>query len=137
MNLGNFCLGTLNTNIYYLLSNAINLLLCYRAFLFSFILNVLTDDKLKHFVLVHKNCSFNKIEYSFACLSGDFAILIQSGMSLKKALLYNFLSACTAFVGLVLGIVLGELQGSTYIFAFAGGLFLYVSLTHLVRIKHL
>ncbi|XP_054265025.1 metal cation symporter ZIP8-like isoform X1 [Macrosteles quadrilineatus] len=63
---------------------------------------------------------------------GDFAILIQSGMSLQKALLYNFLSACTSFIGLALGIVLGELEGSTYIFAFAGGLFLYVSLTHLI-----
>ncbi|XP_046665099.1 metal cation symporter ZIP8-like [Homalodisca vitripennis] len=63
---------------------------------------------------------------------GDFAILIQSGMSLQRAMLYNFLSACTSFVGLVLGIMLGELEGSTYIFAFAGGLFLYVSLTHLI-----
>lgn len=63
---------------------------------------------------------------------GDFAILIQSGMSLKKAMLYNFLSACTSFVGLALGIVLGELEGAHYIFAFAGGLFLYVSLTHLI-----
>lgn len=63
---------------------------------------------------------------------GDFAILIQSGMSLKKAMLYNFLSACTSFVGLALGIILGELEGAHYIFAFAGGLFLYVSLTHLI-----
>lgn len=63
---------------------------------------------------------------------GDFAILIQSGMSLKKAMLCNFLSACTSFVGLALGIVLGELEGAHYIFAFAGGLFLYVSLTHLI-----
>lgn len=63
---------------------------------------------------------------------GDFAILIQSGLSLPKALLYNFLSACTAFIGLALGIILGELEGSHYIFAFAGGLFLYVSLTHLI-----
>lgn len=69
---------------------------------------------------------------------GDFAILIQSGMSLKKAMLYNFLSACTSFVGLALGIVLGELEGARYIFAFAGGLFLYVSLTHLIpELKHM
>ncbi|XP_075233425.1 metal cation symporter ZIP8-like [Lycorma delicatula] len=63
---------------------------------------------------------------------GDFAILIQSGLPLPRALLYNFLSACTAFIGLALGIILGELEGSHYIFAFAGGLFLYVSLTHLI-----
>ncbi|XP_073981161.1 metal cation symporter ZIP8-like isoform X2 [Rhodnius prolixus] len=63
---------------------------------------------------------------------GDFAILIQSGMSVTRALFYNFLSACTAFIGLVLGILLGQLEESHYIFAFAGGLFLYISLTHLI-----
>uniref|UniRef100_A0A1B6C7C2 Zinc transporter ZIP8 n=1 Tax=Clastoptera arizonana TaxID=38151 RepID=A0A1B6C7C2_9HEMI len=63
---------------------------------------------------------------------GDFAILIQSGMPFKKAMLFNFLSACTAFLGLALGIILGELEGAKHIFAFAGGLFLYVSLTHLI-----
>nr|CAD7406647.1 unnamed protein product [Timema poppensis] len=61
---------------------------------------------------------------------GDFAILVNSGMHVKKALLFNFLSACTAFGGLALGIILGELQVN-FIFAFAGGLFLYVSLADL------
>lgn len=63
---------------------------------------------------------------------GDFAILINSGMPVKKALLYNFLSACTAFGGLTLGIIMGELETSIYVFAFAGGLFLYVSLADLM-----
>lgn len=63
---------------------------------------------------------------------GDFAILINSGMPLKKALLYNFLSACTSFGGLTLGILIGELETSVYVFAFAGGLFLYVSLADLM-----
>uniref|UniRef100_A0A146L6U5 Zinc transporter ZIP8 n=1 Tax=Lygus hesperus TaxID=30085 RepID=A0A146L6U5_LYGHE len=63
---------------------------------------------------------------------GDFAILLQSGMSLRAAMCYNFLSACTAFLGLILGIVLGGLEGSHYIFAFAGSLFLYISLGHLI-----
>jgi zinc transporter ZupT len=56
-------------------------------------------------------------------------------MPLKKALLYNFLSACTSFGGLTLGIMIGELETSVYIFAFAGGLFLYVSLADLVSIE--
>jgi zinc transporter ZupT len=56
-------------------------------------------------------------------------------MPLKKALLYNFLSACTSFGGLMLGIMIGELETRVYIFAFAGGLFLYVSLADLVRFK--
>ncbi|XP_063223577.1 metal cation symporter ZIP14-like [Bacillus rossius redtenbacheri] len=61
---------------------------------------------------------------------GDFAILISSGMPVKKALLYNFLSACTIYFGLAVGIMLGEFQVE-FIFAFAGGLFLYVALTGL------
>jgi zinc transporter 8 len=50
-------------------------------------------------------------------------------------LLYNFLSACTSFGGLALGILMRELETSVYIFAFAGGLFLYVSLADLVSFE--
>jgi len=56
-------------------------------------------------------------------------------MPVKKALLYNFLSACTSFGGLALGIMMGDLETSVYVFAFAGGLFLYVSLTDLVSFE--
>ena len=46
-----------------------------------------------------------------------------------QAMMYNFLSACTCYLGLVLGILLGELDGTNvYIFALAGGMFLYISL---------
>ncbi|XP_026823369.1 zinc transporter ZIP8-like [Rhopalosiphum maidis] len=62
---------------------------------------------------------------------GDFAILIQSGMSFRRALSFNFLSACTAFIGLVIGICLGNMEYSGFVFAFAGGLFLFITLTHL------
>jgi len=63
---------------------------------------------------------------------GDFAILIQSGMSFRRALSFNFLSACTAFIGLVIGICLGNMEYSGFVFSFAGGLFLFITLTHLV-----
>ncbi|OWA53104.1 Zinc transporter ZIP14 [Hypsibius exemplaris] len=72
---------------------------------------------------------------------GDLAILLNSGMSLKKALLYNFLSACTCFLGLIVGILvsgtdpdrLGEVPDATYwIFALAGGMFLYISLVDML-----
>ncbi|KAG8238878.1 hypothetical protein J437_LFUL018750 [Ladona fulva] len=53
-------------------------------------------------------------------------------MSLKQALLYNFLSACTCYLGLILGILLGEIQASIYIFGFAAGMFLYISLVDMV-----
>merc|ERR1719410_855502 len=64
---------------------------------------------------------------------GDFAVLLNSGMSVKQAMAYNFLSACTCYLGLVLGILLGELDGTNvYIFALAGGMFLYISLVDMV-----
>ena len=47
--------------------------------------------------------------------------------------MYNFLSACTCYLGLALGILLGELEGSScYIFGLAGGMFLYISLVDMM-----
>lgn len=64
---------------------------------------------------------------------GDFAILLNSGMTVKQALKYNFLSACMCYFGLVIGIVIGEMtNGSTWIFAIAGGMFLYISLVDML-----
>eukprot|EP00095_Tigriopus_kingsejongensis_P002521 maker-scaffold838_size90379-snap-gene-0.10 protein:Tk02521 transcript:maker-scaffold838_size90379-snap-gene-0.10-mRNA-1 annotation:"zinc transporter zip14" len=64
---------------------------------------------------------------------GDFAVLLNSGMSMKQALSYNFLSACTCYLGLVIGICLGELHiGNEYIFGLAGGMFLYIALVDMV-----
>jgi len=64
---------------------------------------------------------------------GDFAVLLNAGMTMKQAMLYNFLSACTCYLGLVVGILLGELTAaSTYIFALAGGMFLYISLVDMI-----
>ena len=34
---------------------------------------------------------------------GDFAVLLNSGMTVRQAMMYNFLSACTCYLGLVLG----------------------------------
>ncbi|XP_050422231.1 metal cation symporter ZIP8-like [Adelges cooleyi] len=62
---------------------------------------------------------------------GDFAILIQSGLSFRRALCFNFLSACTSFVGMFFGICLGNMEYSGFVFAFAGGLFLFITLSHL------
>ncbi|XP_072182389.1 metal cation symporter ZIP14-like [Diadema setosum] len=64
---------------------------------------------------------------------GDFAILLNSGMSVKQAVLANFLSACTCYLGLILGIVLGEnFHASEWIFALAAGMFLYISLVDML-----
>lgn len=34
---------------------------------------------------------------------GDFAILLEAGLTIKKALVYNGLSACIAFIGVIIG----------------------------------
>lgn len=54
-------------------------------------------------------------------------------MSYPVALLFNFLSACCCYVGLVVGITLGENFGANkWIYAIAGGMFLYISLCDMV-----
>ncbi|KAL8618986.1 hypothetical protein ACOMHN_018369 [Nucella lapillus] len=64
---------------------------------------------------------------------GDVAILLHSGMSMKRALLVNFLSACVCYLGLVLGILLGEnTEATRWILAIAAGLFLYVPLVDML-----
>jgi len=63
---------------------------------------------------------------------GDFAVLLNSGMTMRQAMMYNFLSACTCYLGLIIGILLGELDANYYIFALAGGMFLYISLVDMV-----
>ena len=69
---------------------------------------------------------------------GDFAILLNSGMSMRMALLCNFLSACTCYIGLIIGINIGELtSGGQWIFAIAGGMFLYIALADMVKDRYI
>lgn len=69
----------------------------------------------------------------FFNILGDFAVLLSAGMTMRQALLYNFLSAITCYLGLVIGILLGDLaEGAPYIFALAGGMFLYIALVDMV-----
>ncbi|XP_052222495.1 metal cation symporter ZIP14-like [Dreissena polymorpha] len=64
---------------------------------------------------------------------GDIAILLHSGLTMKRSLLYNFLAATTCYIGLVIGILLGEnTDANTWIFAIAGGMFVYISLVDMI-----
>ncbi|XP_068715370.1 zinc transporter ZIP12-like [Montipora foliosa] len=64
---------------------------------------------------------------------GDFAILLTAGMSVKMALLANFLSALSCYIGLAIGIYIGqEDEVRFWIFAIAGGIFLYVALVDML-----
>lgn len=64
---------------------------------------------------------------------GDFVILLNAGMSTRQALFFNFLSACSCYVGLAFGILVGNNFAPNIIFALAGGMFLYISLADMVR----
>lgn len=66
---------------------------------------------------------------------GDFGVLIHSGLSVRKALLFNLLSASLALVGavltLLLGAAVGRQLGQTLIPFTAGG-FLYIATADLI-----
>ena len=64
---------------------------------------------------------------------GDFAVLMSTGMSIKRAMAFNLLSSLTAFAGLYIGLSIGDQeQASKWIFSIAAGMFLYVALADLV-----
>jgi zinc and cadmium transporter len=65
---------------------------------------------------------------------GDFAILVQAGYSVKKAVFYNLLSALTSVFGCILVLVFPHVGGeiSHYILPLAAGGFLYIALADLV-----
>jgi len=64
---------------------------------------------------------------------GDFAILLYSGMSPKQAAIVNFFSASTCYLGMVVGLFIGDLTSSnTFVFAFGTGMFLYISIFNIL-----
>lgn len=64
---------------------------------------------------------------------GDFAVLLTAGMSKRRAACFNALAACTIYVGMIVGIFLGENeQAHTWVFAFAAGMFLYIALVNML-----
>ena len=64
---------------------------------------------------------------------GDFAMLLKAGMSVKQAVCYNILSSFLAFIGMILGRFLGDLNFLTpWIFMATAGVFLYVALVDMI-----
>ncbi len=65
---------------------------------------------------------------------GDFGILVYGGLTKRKALIFNFLSALVALLGGVIAYFLSGMIGAFNLFflAFSGGGFLYIGCTELM-----
>lgn len=69
----------------------------------------------------------------------DFGVLLYSGYTRKKAILLNFLSAITAILGAIIGLILGKTlaeQFVIFILPFAAGGFLYIAGSNLIPELH-
>lgn len=68
----------------------------------------------------------------------DFGVLLYSGLSKKKALIFNLMSALTSVFGAVFGIILaGRVDGfNAFIIPFAAGNFLYIAASNLLPQLH-
>lgn len=69
---------------------------------------------------------------------GDFGVLVYGGFSRMKALLFNFLSAITAVLGAVIGVIMTSLTGSFtgILVPFAAGGFIYIFASDLIPELH-
>ena len=69
---------------------------------------------------------------------GDFGILLHSGYSKRKALFFNFLTACLAIFGAVLTLIIGEhVQGIVkYVLPLTLGGFIYIAAADLIPELH-
>lgn len=72
---------------------------------------------------------FHELPHEF----GDFAVLLSTGLSVRRAAVVNLLAALTAFIGLYVGLLLGANEAANrWALAICAGLFLYVALVDMV-----
>ncbi|XP_058116061.1 protein catecholamines up [Anopheles ziemanni] len=65
---------------------------------------------------------------------GDFALLLQTGVSIRRAIFLNIVSSVLSFIGMALGLLLTGMHESivSWIYAGTAGTFLYIALADLV-----
>ncbi|XP_069121951.1 zinc transporter ZIP10-like isoform X2 [Argopecten irradians] len=64
---------------------------------------------------------------------GDFAVLLRAGMTVKQAVMYNCVSSILAFIGMLIGVAIGNFGDSiTWVFISVAGMFLYIALVDML-----
>lgn len=67
---------------------------------------------------------------------GDFGVLLHAGLSKKRALFFNFLSAIAAVVGTMVALICGSGEIAIMIIPFAAGGFIYIAGSDLIPELH-
>jgi len=62
---------------------------------------------------------------------GDFAVLLNAGLSLKRAILYNLFSCLFSLVGMAIGQFVGQVD-INFLSALIAGMFLYIALVSMI-----
>lgn len=90
----------------------------------------------KQFIIDKSFCLVKLSEFLFEFCSfptGDFAVLLKAGMSAKQAVFYNLLSSILCLFGMIFGVLLGSTPAiSSWMFAAAAGMFIYIALVDMV-----
>lgn len=82
-------------------------------------------------------CNFHYFAYSLFKLffhnTGDFAVLLRAGMTIKQAMICNLISSFLCLLGVLVGLAIGSAHDTApWIFAATGGMFLYIALVDMV-----
>uniref|UniRef100_A0A336MYD4 CSON007517 protein n=1 Tax=Culicoides sonorensis TaxID=179676 RepID=A0A336MYD4_CULSO len=63
---------------------------------------------------------------------GDFALLLKTGVSIRKACHLNVVSSILSFIGMALGLLVSTRETAKWIYAATAGTFMYIALSDLV-----
>ena len=64
---------------------------------------------------------------------GSYAVLLKCGFTHIQAIVLNFISALSCFIGFYVGVSITDEGASTWIFSVTAGMFFYIALVDLVK----